>query len=64
MPDDGKGVIPSKLDNEQSFQAFVTSVRMTRLSLSVSDGAMLETNPIKERIKDLSARTEVLRGYL
>ncbi|WP_263078761.1 peptide chain release factor 2 [Endozoicomonas sp. Mp262] len=25
---------------------------------------MLEVNPIKERIKDLSARTDVLRGYL
>lgn len=34
------------------------------LSPQVRDAHMLETNPIHNLIKDLSERTDVLRGYL
>lgn len=47
-----------------SFQTSISSGRMGSFIPYMDDKVMFEISPIKARIKDLGARTDVLRGYL
>ncbi|MDR5867145.1 hypothetical protein [Halomonas koreensis] len=50
--------------NARLFSAAGRVGRRAPHSFQIQANAMLETNPINHLIKDLSERTDVLRGYL